>query len=521
LAQFSYGVFEFSGARKFEDAVRELRQAVQERPDWAEAWSNLGVALNGLRQANEAISACKRAIQLKEDLPQAHNNLATAYSSQGSQSEAVASLRRAIQLRPEHVSGHSNLLLGLHYLPEITAEEIFQEHKKWATVHVKEPPPASNVSRLTPKRATEKTRIGYISADFYGHVVSYFIEPILREHDHSKFAITCYADLTKADSTSERLFSLADSYRVIKGMPTETVAQAIRQDAIDILVDLGGHTSPQILKVMALKPAPIQATYLGYPDTTGLTTIDYRITDEIADPPGTEKYHTEKLLRLPRCAWCFLPQKEAHDATVAPPDPNRPITFGSFNALAKVTPWVIELWAEVLKAVPGSRLLLKAYTLAEEATKTILRQNFARFGIDPSRLILESHQKFYVDHLNLYAQVDVALDSYPYNGTTTTCEALWMGVPVVHLAGQTHVSRVGRSLLTAVGLPDLSANSREEYIQIARTLARDRDRRSELRKTLRNQMRLSPLMDAKGIALAIEAAYRAMCADPATAKSQT
>jgi protein O-GlcNAc transferase len=510
-------------SRQFAQAERHFRQVLAEHPELAEVWNNLGGALRELRRINESVAAFERAIALKPDLAEAHNNLASALSSQGRQEEAVREYRRSIELRPGHFSGHSNLLLSMHYLPEVTPEEIFEEHSRWATVHGA----ASRDTGILPVRSGRhglearvtgappgKIRIGYISADFYGHVVSYFIEPLLREHDREKFEIYCYADLANLDGTSERLLSLANEHRLITGMRTHDVAELIRRDGIDILVDLGGHTWPNNLKVLALKSAPVQGTYLGYPNTTGLTTVDYRITDSIADPPGwTEKYHTEKLWRLPRCAWCFRPQTEARDipaASIEPPDQSRPVTFGSFNTLAKVTPWVIELWSDVLKAVSGSRLLIKAYTLADEETKARLRDAFASFGIDASRLALESHQRLYVDHLNLYRQVDIALDTSPYNGTTTTCVAMWMGVPVIHLAGKTHVSCVGASLLHAVGLDDLSASTREEYIATAARLAKDQFRLKEIRSSLRDKMQRSELMDESGLARAIEGAYRAM-----------
>ncbi|HEX8524435.1 MAG TPA: hypothetical protein VF669_19420, partial [Tepidisphaeraceae bacterium] len=269
----------------------------------------------------------------------------------------------------------------------------------------------------------------------------------------------------------------------------------IRQHRIDILIDLAGHTAGNRLIVFGRKPAPVQVTYLGYPDTTGVATVDFRITDTLADPPGAEQFHTEKLLRIPQCFLCFQPPPQAPPVSDAARNQKR-ITFGSFNNFAKVSPEVATLWAQILHALPTATLLIKSRGLADPGTQQLVRDLFHRAGADVSRLDIRSHAPRYIDHLAAYDEVDIALDTFPYHGTTTTCEALWMGVPVITLTGPTHASRVGQSLLTAAGLPDFIAHSPADYVNLAIRLARDNPRRHHLRQTLRSQLQASPLCDA-------------------------
>jgi predicted O-linked N-acetylglucosamine transferase (SPINDLY family) len=307
-----------------------------------------------------------------------------------------------------------------------------------------------------------------------------------------------------------KLQAHAHAWRSIVRLSDEQVADMIREDRIDILVDLAGHSADNRLLVFARKPAPVQVNYQGYPATTGLTAIDYRLTDILSDPPGlNEPYYSEQLIRLPRTDWCFHPSEDAPAVTALPAIRNGHVTFGSFNNLAKVNEPLLKLWAEILRSLPTSRLSLKARGLASMSAQDMVRQVMSKHGVAPDRLDF-SGQVPWAEHLPRYNQIDIALDTYPYHGTTTTCEAMWMGVPVVTLAGPIHVARVGVSLLTNVGLPELIAQSPEQYVQIAIGLAGDLVRLAAVRRSLRDRMLASCLTDGESLARDIENAYRTM-----------
>jgi predicted O-linked N-acetylglucosamine transferase (SPINDLY family) len=351
-------------------------------------------------------------------------------------------------------------------------------------------------------------RIGYVSADFRRHSVGHFLLPLLEHHDRQFGEVFCYCNLHVRDDFTERMKRNCGHWRNIFGLSDQEAASLVRSDAIDVLVDLSGHTAGNRLKLFALKPAPVQVTYLGYPNTTGMTALDYRLTDALADPPGmNDELNVEKLWRLPGCAWCYDPAEKGPDIQ---PRENGPITFGCFNAFAKINELLVAIWAKLLERVPGSRLLVKSAGAGAVSAKGRLLEQFAKHGITGERIELLGWIADSMGHLNLYGRVDVALDCYPYHGTTTTCEALWMGVPVVSLAGRTHVSRVGVSLLGNVGVPELIAQTPPQYVQIATELGGDLPRLRELRRTLRGRMKQSPLMDAPRFARNIESAYRQM-----------
>ena len=309
---------------------------------------------------------------------------------------------------------------------------------------------------------------------------------------------------------TDRLRSHADQWRDIAALDDDAAAELIRRDRIDVLVDLAGHMAKNRLLVLARKPAPVQATYLGYPNGTGLRQIDYRLSDGVADVAGTEEHYVETLIRLPGCAWCYRAPEDAPAVVDAPATRNGFVTFGSFNKFPKISPPLLKMWSQILAAVPGSKLLIKAKSLGDSSTRAVAARMFDAAGIAADRVTFTGWHGETAEHLAMYGQVDIALDTFPYHGTTTTCEALWMGAPVVSLAGTTHVSRVGASLLTAVGRNDLVATSQTQYVQTAVALANDRSRLSELRATMRDRMRASPLIDAAGFTRNLEAAYREM-----------
>ncbi|MCM0081180.1 tetratricopeptide repeat protein [Geomonas sp. Red32] len=495
-----------SAEGKAEDAYRTFRDAIRLDPGYPEAYNNLGVLCERHGRISEAIDCCERALSLRPGYPEAHNNLANAFKAQGRHREAIEQYRAAIAARPDYHEAHSSLLFALCYPSGIPEEEVAAEHFAYGALL--RLPAAEH--RNTPDPARIVT-VGYLSADFRSHAVARFIEPVLRHHDRSRFRIVCYSNVAVPDEKSAALAALADRFVNIAGVPDAKAEEMIRNDGIDILVDLCGHTADNRLPLLARKPAPVQVSWLGYPHTTGLAAVDYRLTDPVCDPPGlTERYHTETLVRLPAPFLCFAPPEEAPEEGPLPAQSGRGVRFGSFNNPAKITVETVALWAGVLKRVPGSTLLVKGYSLADERTRERLCELFAAHRVSPDRLTLRGNTPGYREHLALYHEVDIALDTYPYHGTTTTCEALWMGVPVVTLAGATHRSRVGVSLFQSVGLGHLVAENPERYQKAAAQLAGDLAPLAELRKSLRSRMAASELTDGIGFTYRLEEAYAAM-----------
>ncbi len=399
--------------------------------------------------------------------------------------------------------------MTLHYLPDIDNKVMLEEHNKWAEKHANQIIASTNFKR--PKKAKPRLRVGYFSPDFRRHSVAYFVEPILEQHDIERFEIFCYALVDNPDVTTDRLKSLAEHWRSIENLPDDEVVKLIRDDRIDLLVDLAGHTYKNRLLVFAYKPAPLQLSYLGYPNTTGLPTIDYRLTDSFADPPSkTEASYTEKLVRLEPTAWCYRPMGSVPAVSELPAKENDYITFGSFSMFYKLNGKVLSLWAHLLTQIAGSRLTLKAKSMADSSVRKSVIKQFADFGIVEERISLKSYEPSYEQHLENYREIDIALDPFPYNGTTTTCEALFMGVPVITLEGEEHRSRVGVSLLKQVGLENLIAKTPENYVGIACSLASETEALAELRKNLRARMENSPLMDEAGFTKRLETVYQEM-----------
>jgi protein O-GlcNAc transferase len=400
--------------------------------------------------------------------------------------------------------------MSLNYYPPYSSQAIAEEHFLWDQRHAQ--PLTNRIKTLSiDDSPNRRLRIGYLSPDFREHVVAFFASPILASHDHTDFEIFCYANVAHPDSITARFQKMADHWRNIDGISDERTAEMIREDRIDILVDLAGHSGDHRLLVLARKPAPIQATYVGYPATTGLKTVDYRITDAVADPPGmTESLHSEQLARLPRCNWCYEPLPEVMAAVTDPPNPEpHPIVFACFTNPAKVNQETINLWGQILQQVPGSSLVLKAGSLGSDSVRQRFAEMMTRAGMAADRFQLIRSMGL-TEHLKHFNKIDIFLDTFPYNGTTTTCETLWMGVPVVTLAGKSHVSRVSASLLTAVGLPELIADAPDQYVKIAVDLAHDLPRLTHIRSTLRQNMKNSPLCDGPGMARAMEELYREM-----------
>ncbi|MCG7851794.1 MAG: tetratricopeptide repeat protein, partial [Methanosarcinaceae archaeon] len=439
-----------------------------------------------------------------------YNNLAVVLKDIGKLNEAENCLRQAIEKDPSCHVYYTNLLFLRNYNPQHDAKSIFYEHLQFAKRYA-EPLSTSIIPHLNRRIITRRLRIGYVSPDFKFHSVAFFIEPILTEHNRESFEIFCYSDWPSPDQVTRRIQEHVEHWRDIIGMPDKDVHDLIRKDEIDILVDLAGHASNIRMLLFARKPAPIQVSWIGYPATTGLPTVDYKIVDNYTDPLGmTEQFYTEKLLRMPHSFLCYLPERDSPEVSPLPALSARNITFGSFNAFAKLSPDVFTLWTSILQATPNSRLIIKTQNLSDSMLRDQVIDKFRKKGIDQNRIELLSWALSTREHLKTYDKVDIGLDTLPYNGTTTTCEAMWMGVPVVTLAGNTHVSRVGVSLLSNIGLQEFIAHTNKEYVDIAVNLSNDLERLQSLRKRLRDIMKESSLCDVKRFTLNLEMCYRQM-----------
>jgi len=493
------------------EAIDAFKRSIALKPDYAHAWTGLGTALHLSGRPEEGVVCHTRALELEPRQIRAHFARGQAYQACHSVAEAIADFNAQLVINPDHHQARSFRLFLLNYGEGLSREALFAEHLAYGRAIEAEVARAGGSRDFSTRvRRPGKLRIAFLSPDFRVHSVAFFIEPILRHLDRTRFEILLYHDHFATDAMTGRLRGLADVWRQFAGQATRVVEAAVREDDPDVLVDLAGHTGFNRLDLFAQRAAPVQVSYLGYPNTTGLRAVDYRFTDAIVDPVGVaDRLHTERLVRFAPTAWAYVPPVDAPAPGPAPGGSGAPITFGSFNALSKLSPSTIRVWKELLEAVPQSRLLVKSVGLVPERWSRTL----AAAGLDPARIELLRETASIADHLALYARIDVALDPFPYNGTTTSVEALWMGVPLVTLAGDRHAGRVGASLLTAIGHPEWIARSEADYVRLAAELAADQRRRQDLRTGLREQMLGSPLMDHRGQAArfgdALEACFEA------------
>jgi protein O-GlcNAc transferase len=495
---------------KRDDAIACFQKAIALNPRLAGAYNNIGNILKGVERLDEAESYYLKAIEADANFSDAHSNIGTVYGIKGKVREAIASFSKALLLKPNYVAAKGNLLFHLNYIDDLTPSEVYSEYVSFSQLFC-DPLKGTIRPHVNDRSPDRKLKIGYVSGDFRTHSVAFFLEPVLAHHDNEEVEVFCYSNSLVWDQMTRQLHSYVDNWRTITGLTDVEIANLIRQDQIDILVDLCGHTSGNRLLVFARKPAPVQVTWLGYPNTTGLPTIDYRITDQYADPVGaTEKFHSEELIRMPDTFSCYRPSDQAPEAAPLPALRNGFITFGSFNNFAKITSRVIALWSEVLKRVPKSRLVLKTGGLNEKDLQERVYKEFSTYGISAERLELSGRDASVGLHYQRYHEIDIALDTFPYNGTTTTCDALWMGVPVITLEGNTHAGRVGVSQLTNLGVTELIAKTADDYLRIAVTLAGNLHDLSQLRAGLRGRMMKSPLMDESRFTHNLETAYRKM-----------
>ncbi len=493
---------------RYEEAEEVFRRMLDYQPGNAEFYAVYGSAMQTMGRYEAAINAYRRAIEMRHPkAAEIQENMAAALCMQGKYRESIEAFDTALGMEPENARIYSGLLLTLHYLTGQEPESFLDRHRRWQGNALRS---ASLPMRAFPVSRPDRLRIGYVSSDLRKHSVAYFVEPLLANHDAGRYEITCYFTHKDADATTKRIQQLSHRWRNVAEMDDQQLLRTIIDDGVDILVDLNGHTSGNRLRVFACRAAPLQVSFIGYPDTTGVAEMDYRLSDAVADPPGSERLSTESLYRLPGCFLCYRPPDNAPPVAPPPCQTNGFITFGSFNNLAKVNPDVIALWAKLLQDIPDSRLILKNPSLTDKSTRERYQTLFADAGVPGERLALIGYIPDDTSHLGAYSWIDLALDTFPYNGTTTTCEALWMGVPVVSLYGDRHSARVGASLLTAAGFPDWIANTPERYIHIARALAHDRGQLVQLRSQLRERVRQSRLCSADQYARTVESAYEEM-----------
>ncbi len=485
------------------EAIEALRGSLRLIPDSPEALNNLGIALKDAGQLDESIKVLERCIELRPTMRDALNNLANAHKECGNIPEAIAYYSRALVVGPSDPRILSNMIYTLQFHTGYDDESLYREQRRWNEMHAL--PLRSSIKAHENPGAGEserRLRVGYVSAYFYFQAESFFVVPLLQNHDTEAFEIYCYASVVKPDKETERHKSARVIWRDVVSLSDAELAEQIRRDRIDVLVDLGMHMALNRLLVFARKPAPVQVTWLAYPGGTGLDAMDYRITDGFMDPPQqATPYYREESIRLADCWCCYDPHS---DVPAAAKRNSGPVRFGSINNACKNNEPLVRLWARAMQAVPGSTMLILA---SGEWHRNKLRGMFQRAGISPQRVEFVDRLSR-PDYLRLYDAIDVCLDTLPYNGITTTCDALWMGVPVVSLTGKTASGRAGSSILSTLGLGELIAGSEDEFVKIAAELARDRSRLGELRSTLRQRMKQSPLMDALGFARKMEVAYR-------------
>jgi protein O-GlcNAc transferase len=491
---------------RLEEALAAFRETVRLNPEDAGAHANLGGVLNNLGRLDEAIASLREAIRLKPDLAIAHNNLATTLRDTGRLDEAISFYREALRVSPDYAAAHSNLILTLHYHPATDAKMIERELNRWNQQNAE---PLRKLIRpcTNTRNISRRLRIRYVSADFYEHTCALFLLPLFRHHDPDQFEVFCYAEQDQSDTMTRLMQEQVQHWRITKGLTDVAAAELVRRDQIDILVDLKVHTSGNRLLVFAQKPAPVQATWLGYPGTTGLDTVDYRVTDPYLDPPElNDTSFREQSVHLPDTFWCYDPIEREPAPNPLPCTETGFVTFGCLNSFCKVNEKVIRLWAQVLERVDRSRMLILC---PEGSHRESLLDLMQREGIHRDRVELIGHRPR-LQYLELYHRIDVGLDTFPYNGHTTSLDSFWMGVPVVTLAGKSPVGRAGISQSTNLGLTQLIAQTPQQYVEIAAGLAGDVPRLAELRRTLRQRMEASPLMDARRFTRNLEAAYREM-----------
>jgi predicted O-linked N-acetylglucosamine transferase (SPINDLY family) len=530
---------------KYQPAIARYREALARQPDFAMCDLQLGLALHNAGLRSEALAHYQAAVTAHPDNPALRinhgallqsecdldgaaeafrhavrlapqdatplNNLAVVMKEVGDIGEATRLLRRCVELKPSSLEIHSNLILTLHYDPTATADDLKSAHEGWNSRH-----PSPRISHTNIPEPGRRLRLGFISPDLRDHVVGRALLPSFRRFDPAHFELFCYGN-TVADPISEEFRARCHAWRELGTKTAEQLAETIRADGVDVLIDLALHTSDNRLDVFALKPAPLQISWLGYPESSGVATMDYRLTDAWLEPPsGNQLAHPqEKAALLPDCWTCYEPPTGYPEVNALPSAAGKPFTYGSFNNNCKINGAVLDAWAQLLLATPGSRLQLLA---KQGGHRRRFADEFARRGVDAARILFADYLPASVDLsqgalLARYHDIDVALDTFPYGGMTTTLDALWMGVPVVSLVGERNLGRAGLSLLSNVGMAELAVTDVDAYVAQAVALSREPEKLSRLRQELRPRMRSSPLLDAEGYTRKVEQAFRDMWVD--------
>ena len=530
--------------RKYDDAIKSFRQAIRLNPNYAAAYNNIGNAYKELDEITAALENYRTAISLQPNFATAHNNLAIVLKEQGLLTEAfqaalqalqvqpdftdayislgnisiaqgqpdvaIGYLQQLLKIRPNHPEAHSCLFTMMHYRPEYSPQHLFEVAQEWGIRYIPENLYSSSpVSSLDPMR---RLRIGYVSGDFYNHPVGYFLESILNHHDGLHYETFCYYNHNKHDELTARLQQSAHHWRNITGLSDQSVLQQIRSDKIDILIDLSGHTDRNRLLVFAHKPAPIQITWLGYFDTTGLRTIDYIIGDRFLIPPAEEACYVENVYRLPNAYLCYSPPQDDIEPGSLPALSTGQVTFGCFNNPSKLTEKVIACWSKLLLNLPQAQLYLKYKAFGDDGVRKRYQEIFSRNGVDLSRVRFAGASPRQ-QYLATYQEIDIGLDPFPFNGCTTTMESLWMGVPVITLRGDRYVGHMGETILKHLGLEENITDSEEAYIDRAISLASNLPALNEIRGNLRSKLITSPLCDGAGFTQCLETAYRNIWVD--------
>jgi predicted O-linked N-acetylglucosamine transferase (SPINDLY family) len=490
---------------RHEESIRATRRAIQLNPTNPGFYSNLVQRLSTHGDVDEALATCRQAIGMAPRAGQLYQALGNVLKDVGSLDESLAAFGCAIELDPRDASAHSGRIFARHFHSGSDQRAQAEDLRLWDKRHglpLRNPNPHTN--DCDPER---RLRIGYISPDFTNHVLAFSMLPVFSSHDHSKIETRFYSDVCDPRAVTERFRACADRWTNIVGLSDEQVAQMIRNDQVDILVDLTMHMRNNRLLVFARKPAPVQVTWAAYPGSTGLSAIDYRLTDPYLDPPGMfDEFFSERSIRLPETFWCYDPLSEDPGVGPAPIVENGFITFGCLNNFCKINRGILRLWARVLRAVPNSRLLLLC---PKGSHRKWVYETFVAAGVSADRVKL-THGRPRPEYLQLYHAIDISLDPLPYNGHTTSLDSFWMGVPLITMAGETVVGRAGVSQLTNLGLTELIAQNADQYVDLAVRLSTDVPRLIGMRAGMRQRMKQSPLMDGERFARNVETAYRQM-----------
>ncbi len=487
------------------NALKSYERAIALQPTHLDARCNLAALNHAIGNLPDAVSGYQQALALQPDHAISLRNLGGALPSLGRVGEAIECLRRALALRPDFVAAFDNLLQALNYAVDETPEAIFQAHKDYDQ-RLCLPLRSTWTPHTNVRKTRRRLRVGYVSPDFRRHSVRHVLEPLLAHHDHKGFTVTAYADLHSADEVTRRYQSYADHWVPTAGMSDQDLAQRIRADRIDILVDLAGHTAGNRLSVFARKPAPVSLSWLGYGYTSGLSAIDYFLTDAVAVPVGSEHLFSEQPWRLAPVAFSYRPAEDMGEVGDLPALVNGHVTFGTLTRAARINDLDLRAWAQVLRRVPNARLIVDSHNYKYAAMQRELGQRFADMGIEPGRVDIG----FKSPPWDVLRRTDITLDCFPHNSGTTLLESLYMGVPFVTLAGRPSLGRLGASLLTGAGHPEWIAHHECDYVEHCVALASDLPRLATIRSALRDQLRATPLMDEAGFARKVESAYREM-----------